>query len=324
MKNKNIYIISGLVLLFSIIAGLCSGAEFINPLVIAGNIIKGTDSLNMEIIFKIRLPRILAAAFVGAALSVSGAVFQSVFRNPLADPFITGVSGGASLGISAAVIFSLGPLLTVFFSFAGSISAILMLYLLSYGKGFGGGVFILAGVALSFIFSSSVMLLFSIAESQSVHKAIIWMMGDLSSSGDISQWVVSALIICVVSMLWIYHRHINIISLGRSFSNSSGVSDSELRIILILASILSALSVILGGIIPFVGLMIPHLVRIINGHDNRRLIPLSAIGGASFLIISDALSRSLIFPYEIPVGVITGFAGGLFFLFFVIRNRQVY
>jgi len=324
MKKIYIYIIPALLLIISIIIGLCAGSEFINPLGIAENIINRTGSLNTEIMLKIRFPRIMAAAFVGAALSVSGAVFQSIFRNPLADPFITGVSGGASLGISAAVIFSLGPLTTIFFSFTGSIAAIVILYLLSYGRGFGGGMFILAGVALSFIFSSSVMLLFSVAESQSVHKAIIWMMGDLSSSGDVSQGVVSALIFLIALLLWIYHAHINIISLGKSFSGSAGLSDSELRIILILASILSALSVILGGIIPFVGLMIPHLVRLISGHDNRRLIPLSAIGGASFLIISDALSRSLIFPYEIPVGVITGFTGGIFFLFFVIRNRQVY
>jgi len=324
MKKKYIFIISIIILVISIIAGLCSGAEFINPFYIADNLIHGTESLQMEILFKIRFPRIMAAAFAGAALSVSGAVFQSIFRNPLADPFITGVSGGASLGISAAVIFSLGPVVTVMFSFAGSIFAIGMLYLLSYGRGFGGGVFILAGVALSFIFSSSVMLLFSIAESQSVHKAIIWMMGDLSSSGDLSQEVVSALIFLFAALLWIYHRHINLISLGKSFSSSAGLSDQELRFILILASILSALSVILGGIIPFVGLMIPHLVRLVNGNDNGTLIPLSAIGGAAFLIISDALSRSLIFPYEIPVGVITGFAGGIFFLFFVIRSRQVY
>lgn len=324
MKKIYIYTIPGLLLIISIITGLCAGTEFINPLIVADNIINKSESLKMEILLKIRFPRVMAAAFVGAALSVSGAVFQSIFRNPLADPFITGVSGGASLGISAAVIFSLGPLATVFFSFTGSIAAIVILYLLSYGRGFGGGIFILAGVALSFIFSSSVMLLFSVAESQSVHKAIIWMMGDLSSSGDVGQVVVSALIFAVTLLLWIYHRHINIISLGRSFSNSAGLSDSELRIILILASILSALSVILGGIIPFVGLMIPHLARLVSGHDNRNLIPLSAIGGASFLIISDAVSRSLIFPYEIPVGVITGLAGGIFFLFFVIRNRQVY
>jgi iron complex transport system permease protein len=323
MNRRYIYIISGLMLLISVLIGLCAGAEFINPLVIADNF-TGSGNLNTEILLKIRFPRIMAAAFAGAALSVSGAVFQSIFRNPLADPFITGVSGGASLGISAAVIFALGPIATVFFSFTGSIAAIVILYLLSYGRGFGGGMFILAGVALSFIFSSSVMLLFSVAESQSVHKAIIWMMGDLSSSGDVSQFVVSALIFITAMLLWIYHGHINIISLGRSFSNSAGLSDSDMRIILIMASVLSALSVILGGIIPFVGLMIPHLVRFFNGHDNRSLIPLSAVCGASFLIISDAASRSLIFPYEIPVGVITGLAGGVFFLVFVIRNRQVY
>jgi iron complex transport system permease protein len=322
--KKTIVIIASMCLAASIIAGLCFGTEFISPLVIFEDLAHSVMSLKFEIIYKIRFPRIMAAAFAGAALSVSGAVFQSRFRNPLADPFITGVSGGASLGISFAVIFSLGPVLTIFSSFTGSIIAIVILYIMSFGKGFGGGIFILAGVAMSFIFSSSVMLLFSVAESQSVHKALIWMMGDLSSSGIVNQWIIFILIFIIILLIWIYHRHINIIALGRSFSHSSGITDMELRIILILASILSALTVILGGIIPFVGLMIPHIVRYFNGYDNETLIPLSAVAGAAFLVLSDTVSRSLIFPYEIPIGIITGFAGGIFFLFFVFRSREVY
>lgn len=324
MKKQYYYYISVLILVLSIMAGLCAGSEWINPMTAVMNLINGNENLKTEILFRIRLPRIISAAFVGAALSVSGTVFQSVFRNPLADPFITGVSGGASLGISAAVIFSLGPALTIIFSFSGSILAILILYLLSYGRGFGGGIFILGGVALSYIFSSSVMLLFTLAKSQNVHKAIIWMMGDLSSYGDVSQVIVSLLIFIIIFIISIYHRHLNIIAFGKTFSNSSGLADSEMRLILILASILSALSVILGGIVPFVGLMVPHLIRFISGHDNESLLPLSAMNGASFLIIADAVGRSLIVPYEIPVGIITGFAGGLFFLFFVIRERGGY
>ena len=322
--KRTIPIILALLLIVSIIAALCFGAEFIPPLIIFEDLIHGKMSLKSEIIYEIRFPRVMAALFAGAALSVSGAVFQSLFRNPLADPFITGVSGGASLGISVAVIFMLGPILTVVSSFAGSIIAIVILYMLSFGNGFGGGIFILSGVAMSFIFSSSVMLLFSIAESQNVHKALIWMMGDLSSPDVVNRWIIFFIIFIIILLLWIYHRHINIISLGRSFSHSSGITDAELRIILILASILAALTVILGGIIPFAGLMIPHIVRYFNGHDNETLIPFSAATGAIFLILCDTLSRSLIFPYEIPIGVITGFAGGIFFLFFVFKSREVY
>jgi iron complex transport system permease protein len=323
--KKNILIISIFLLCASIIAGLCLGAEFISPFLVFKDLVSGEVSLSLEIIREIRLPRVMAAAFAGAALSVSGTVFQSLFRNPLADPFITGVSGGASLGISIAVIFSLGPILTIISSFGGSIIAIIILYIMSFGKGFGGGIFILAGVAMSFIFSSSVMLLFSVAESQSVHKALIWMMGDLSSAlGIVNYWIIFFLIFILILIIRIYHRHINIISLGRSFSHSSGINDIELRIILILASVLAALTVILGGIIPFVGLMIPHIVRYFTGHDNEILIPMSAITGAAFLILSDTLSRSIIFPYEIPIGIITGLAGGIFFLFFVFKRREVY
>ena len=322
--KKTILIISILFLAASIIIGLCFGTEFISPLIVFEDLVHGASSLKLEIIYEIRLPRVLAAAFAGAALAVSGAVFQSLFRNPLADPFITGVSGGASLGISFAVIFALGPVLSMTLSFTGSLIAIAILYIMSFGKGFGGGIFILAGVAMSFIFSSSVMLLFSVAESQSVHKALIWMMGDLSASGIVNHWIIFSVIFVIILLIWIYHRHINIISLGRSFSHSSGISDTELRIILILASILSALTVILGGIIPFVGLMIPHIVRYFNGYDNRTLIPLSAVTGAVFLILCDTVSRSLVLPYEIPIGIITGFAGGIFFLFFVFKRREVY
>ncbi len=323
MIKKKTYLIYIPVFAAAVMAGLSFGSEFINPFDMASDLLNGGDSLMLEVLLYIRLPRVLAASAAGAALSVSGAVFQSVFRNPLADPFVTGVSGGASLGISAAVIFSLGPAAVMICSFAGSVAAIAVLYILSYARGFSGSVFILSGVAMSFIFSSSVMLLFVLADSQSVHKALIWMMGDLSSAGDSRLAVVIPLIVLVISILWFYHRHLDIISLGRVFSRSSGVSDYEMRLVLVLGSLLPALSVMLGGIIPFIGLMVPHAVSIISGRDSRRLIPASAFGGASFLVLCDAAGRSMVFPFEVPVGIITGFAGGIFFLLFVISKRGV-
>lgn len=321
MNSRKVYTVFVPIFAAALIAGLCAGSEFINPFTAATNFINGVQDLKLEILLYIRVPRVIAAAAAGAALSVSGAVFQSIFRNPLADPFITGVSGGASLGISAAVIMSLSPIVVMIFSFGGSLLAITMLYILSYARGFTGGIFILSGVAMSFVFSSSVMLLFVLADSQSVHKAVIWMMGDLSSSVDSRLAVIIFLILFIILLLWIFHRHIDIISFGRGFSRSSGVSDTEMRLVLILASLLPALSVLLGGIIPFVGLMMPHAVSIVTGRDNRKLIPAAALGGASFLVVSDAVGRSMVFPYEIPVGIITGFAGGIFFLLFVVGKR---
>ena len=321
MTRKKVYFIIAAVLSGALLAGISLGTEIINPAEALFTLLGGETTLNSEIILKLRIPRVLAALFVGASLSVCGAVFQSVFRNPLADPFITGVSGGAALGYSVAVIFSFTPFAAVTSAFFGSLFSIVIIYLLSSRAGFTGSSFILSGVALSFIFSSSVMLLFSMAKSESVHKTIIWMMGDLNSSGSI-QSVVSVIAAAIMISLWLFHRHLDIIAFGTDFSRSSGVTFFEIRLIVVLASFLAALSVVMGGIIPFVGLMVPHIVRIIAGSASYSLIPLSAAAGGAFLMLCDAMSRSLVVPYEIPVGVITGLSGGLFFLFYVLKSRR--
>lgn len=321
MNKRKVYIIIAAVLSGSFLAGISFGTEFINPVDALFALFGGEGTLKSEIILKLRTPRVLAALFTGASLSVCGAVFQSVFRNPLADPFITGVSGGAALGYSIAVIFSFSPFAAVLSAFCGSTISILIIYILSKNAGFSGSSFILSGVAMSFIFSSSVMLLFSLAKSESVHKTIIWMMGDLNSSGEL-QLLVSALAAGIMIVLWLFHRHLDVIAFGTDFSRSSGVTFFEIRLIVILASFLAALSVVMGGIIPFVGLMVPHVVRIFTGSGSYVLIPLSAVLGGSFLMLCDVMSRALVVPYEIPVGVITGLAGGLFFLFYVLRSRR--
>jgi len=321
MKTRDIVILISILLAGAFIGGISLGTEFINPAEALSLFLGGEDNLKSEIILKLRIPRVLAALFVGASLSVCGAVFQSVFRNPLADPFITGVSGGAALGYSAAVIFSLPPFASVISAFCGSFLSIVIMYFLSRSAGFSGSSFILSGVAMSFIFSSSVMLIFSVGSSESVHKTIIWMMGDLNSSGGM-QVFLSVTAAGLMIVLWLFHRHLDVIAFGADFSRSSGVTFFEIRLIVILASFLAALSVVMGGIIPFVGLMVPHIVRIFSGSGSYSLIPLSAAAGGAFLMLCDAMSRTLVIPYEIPVGVITGFTGGLFFLFYVIKSRR--
>lgn len=320
MKNRNVIIFIA-VFAGTVLAGISLGTEFINPADLISILLGGGDNLMSEIILKLRLPRVLAALFVGASLSVCGAVFQSVFRNPLADPFITGVSGGAALGYSVAIIFSFSPGVAVISAFCGSTLSIIIIYFLSRNAGFSGSSFILSGVAMSFIFSSSVMLLFSVAKSESVHRAIIWMMGDLNSSGELQVYV-SLAAAGIMIALWLFHRHLDIIAFGPDFSKSSGVSSFEIRTIVLLTSFLASLSVVMGGTVPFVGLMVPHIVRIFSGSGNYTLIPLSAFAGGAFLMLCDAVSRSAIAPCEIPVGVITGLTGGVFFLVYVLRSRR--
>jgi len=305
----------------AVVAGLCSGSEFMSPFEIVSWLMGGDGGIRAEVLFRLRLPRVIVAMFAGAALSVSGTAFQSVFRNPLADPFITGVSGGAALGISTAVISGMGPAGVMAMSFCGSMLGIVLIYAISMARGISGSGLILSGVALSFIFSSSVMLIFAMARSQEVHRIIIWLMGDLSYQGAVPVKWVCLSILTVMAAITFFHRHLDIISLGREFSLTSGLPDSTVRVIIGLASVLAALSVLLGGIIPFVGLMVPHLARIAAGPDHNRLVPLSAVAGGSFLVLADAFSRSVIVPYELPAGVVTGLCGGVFFLFYVIKNR---
>ncbi|HQO39779.1 MAG TPA: iron ABC transporter permease [Spirochaetota bacterium] len=320
--NKRLRLSALLILpLVALTAGLSLGSEAVSPLEIFSCMPGGDCTLRAEVVLKLRLPRVIIAMFAGAALSVSGAAFQSVFRNPLADPFITGVSGGAALGISAAVITGMGPAAVMAMAFGGSLLAIVMIYAFSAVRGITGSGLVLSGVALSFIFSSSVMLIFAMARSEDVHRIIIWLMGDLSYQGNIPVTWICLSILAAMFILFMFHRHLDIISMGRGFSLSSGVSDFELRVVILLASVLAALAVLLGGIIPFVGLMVPHLARMVAGPDHYRLVPLSAVAGGSFLVLADAFSRSVIVPYEIPAGVVTGFCGGIFFLLYVIKNR---
>lgn len=304
----------------AVTAGIAFGTNAVNPLKVFTCFDGGCDPV-YEVIFRLRFPRVVMALFAGAALSVSGAVFQSVFRNPLADPFITGVSGGAALGISVAVISGAGTAALPVFSFGGSMAGVVFIYLLSRRGGVSGSGLILSGVALSFIFSSSVMLLFSVARSADVHRIMIWLMGDLSYQGTFSPVWVCALILIVIVILFAFHRQLDIISMGHSFSRSTGVSEGELRLVIALASLLASLSVIIGGIIPFIGLMVPHLARGAGGPDHRGLLPLCALTGGSLLVAADTFGRSVVIPYEIPVGVVTGICGGIFFLVYVIKKR---
>ena len=298
------------------------GTIFINPIEIISGL-AGTGPVPEEyIILKMRFTRIILAMTVGSSLAVSGVMFQSLLRNPLADPFIIGVSSGAALGATAAIVFSMANIFVVIFSFAGGIASITLVYFLSRRLRFGTSSMILAGIALSFIFSAAVLLLYSAAKAEHVHKAIMWLMGDLSIArySILAEISFASGILILLSM--IYYRHLDIISFGHSFSKNLGVTERNTAAVFWIASLLAALSVSLCGVVGFVGLIIPHIIRIFFGPAHIRLIPLSALGGALFLMTADTFARSAVPPYEIPVGIITNFFGGIFFLIFLFRKRD--
>lgn len=305
-------IIAALAAVFALCISL--GATFIPPHTALATLIGGGDSTERLIIATLRVPRMLMAFAVGAALSVSGLLYQALFRNPLADPYTIGTAGGAALGATVAICLSLGAGAVTVAAFAGSLAAVIAVNALAARRGFSSVSLIVAGIALSFILSSAVMLVFSVARPQLVHKALMWLMGDLSIARYALLPPLGALVALLIAGAMVFHRRLDILSFGPAFARALGVSPAAVKNIFWLSALLAALAVTLAGVIGFVGLIVPHIMRRSLGPAHRLLIPASALGGGCLLALCDALGRSILPLSEVPAGVMTGFFGGMFFL----------
>ena len=281
------------------------------------------------VILHVRLPRVLLAGLVGAALSQAGAVYQGLFKNPLADPYLIGVSSGAGLGATIAIAcglsFGWGTLGAVsVLAFVGALAATGSVYLLSRIGGRTSVVtLVLAGVALGAFFTS--MQTFLMFQSQDAFHAVhivSWLMGSFS----LSSWAKVSLLAPVLavggSCLWAFGHRLNVMQLDEEEAQRLGIPVERTRLLLIVvASLVTATAVAVGGIIGFVGLIVPHAVRLAWGPDHRFLLPMSALCGAAFLVVADGIARTLLGPAEIPVGVVTAFFGAPFFLYLLRRRR---
>ena len=281
-----------------------------------GNLQAG-DSAEL-IIFRIRLPRIILAGLVGFALSLGGVVFQAILRNPLADPFILGVSSGSAFGAVLGIVFgftfSIGiPLM----SFAGALLTIYLLMTIGARRmGMESSTILLTGVVINAFFGAIIMFFISTASDSKLHAMMFWLYGDLSQS-RYSQLVLVAPILAVSSViLYGFSRHLNLMTAGEETALQLGVEvETTKKICLLLVSLIIGVMVAFSGLIGFIGLMVPHLARMAFGSDHRLLIPVASLGGASFLIAADTLARTIISPSELPVGVITAFLGAPFFIY---------
>jgi iron complex transport system permease protein len=308
-----------LVFLFSLAIGL-DGVSFVD----AAKALFGDADENVAIIIKqIRFPRIFMACIVGAGLAVSGCVFQAILKNPLADPFTLGISGGASLGAAAAFISGFAVtknFFVPFCAFAGAIVSVSAVYLLSIQKRFNSNVMILSGVVVSYIFSSAVMLMFALSSENSVQSAFLWLMGNFSSFDERLLPFIAVVVIVSTIILSFWGNIINAVSLGGEKSKTFGINiEGNIKFLFLTASFVTAVIVSICGVIGFVGLMIPHIMRKITGTNNVILIPVSAFAGAVFLPLCDTLSRMLFSPVLIPVGVVTSIIGGLFFICLLLK-----
>ncbi len=286
------------------------------------------DNLDAQIFFVSRLPRVLAAALVGAGLAVAGVVFQALLRNPLASPDTLGVSAGAALGAMAAITFHadftvLGVSAVPLASFAGSLGALAIVYVLSAARrrGTSTTVLLLAGVALTALLSALVRFVQYLADFTETFRTTRWLMGSLdvaSYSPIVAAAIPMALALAACATL---PRALDLISVGTESAEARGVDVTRAeRIALVSASMSTGAAVSLGGPVPFIGIIVPHLVRLIVGADHRLLLPASGLFGASFLIVCDLVARTAFAPVELPVGIITAIIGGPFFLWLLFRR----
>jgi iron complex transport system permease protein len=289
------------------------GHEIISPVEISA----GSDA---GVFWLIRVPRVAMAFLTGAALSVCGTIFQAMFRNPLATPYTLGIASGASLGAAVFYILSIkfvGG--SVLFSFLGAVlSAGIVLFAGSYGSSI-----LLAGVALNFTFSAIVVFIQYISSFANSLRLIRFMLGGLETASVTSLTVTFPAVFLFFFIVMAYRRELDIISQGDEFALSRGVNLNTVKLIFyIITSLVLGVVVSIAGPIGFVGMMAPHITRLLIGTSHMRLVPVAFVFGGAFLTICDTFARIVIFPAEIPVGAVTAMLGGPFFIFLLIKNKR--
>ncbi|MDY6930695.1 MAG: iron chelate uptake ABC transporter family permease subunit [Halobacteriota archaeon] len=282
------------------------------------------DELSTQeiIIFQVRLPRILLGLLVGAALSVAGVVMQGLFKNPMAEPYIIGISSGAGLGaalcIASGIAFGYA---TPMMAFIGALAAIFLVYNIAH---VGGKVpvdtLLLSGIAVSYFLSA--LTSFLMYMSDNLHQIVFWLMGGLDGGRWIHVKILFPIIFFGILSIYFFSRDMNVMLLGEESAQHLGIEVEQFkRLMMVLASLITAAAVSVSGLIGFVGLMIPHIMRLLFGPDHRILIPSSALSGGIFLVLTDTLARTALSPTQLPVGILTASFGAPFFIY-LLRSRK--
>lgn len=328
-RARLVWLAFGMLLLLVGVAAPLIGSTAIDLRKVFAPSIPFDQNVDAQIFFVARLPRVLAAAMVGGALAAAGVVFQALLRNPLATPFTLGVSAGASLGAMLALTFGT-PLAvpglsdSTVASFVGALGAVAIVYSLATirHRGFSTTVLLLAGVTLNSFFSALILFVQYMADFTQTFRTVRWLMGDLDVAGY--RPIFSAVPFTLVAFgifAWL-PRPLNLLALGPKSAASRGLDVLRTqRLAFFSASLATGAAVSLGGPVGFIGIIIPHLVRLVVGADHRLVLPAATLFGAAFLIACDVVARTLLAPLELPVGIITAVLGGPFFLWLLIRRR---
>lgn len=319
-------------LVLSMLAGVGLGAVRVAPgeiVSVVGRMLTGAPRDAADaVIADIRLPRVLLAALVGACLSLAGVLYQALFRNPLADPYILGVSSGAGLGAIVVIVATTTAttwryLGLPFGAFAGALLTILLVVRLASWRGrLDTTSLLLGGIAISYTLSAltSFIMVFS---RESMASVVFWMMGGLTSASWAYVAVIAPMLAVGAIVPFVFARELNLMLLGDSRAAELGVDVERFkRLVLAAGSLLTAAAVSVSGLIGFIGLMTPHAVRLLLGPDHRLLVPASMLGGASVMVLADLVARTVLAPVEIPVGIVTAIIGGPFFVWLLVRGER--
>lgn len=280
-----------------------------------------------EIIWTVRWPRVLLAAFAGAGLSVAGVTFQALLRNPLADPYVVGVSGGAALGGVLALTMGVSSAFGLpLWAFAGAVASTVVLFGVarSHGRASDPVTLLLTGVIFNAFASAVVTLIKTLVAPSTAQSILFWLMGVIGVEPPLTLWMLAGYVGSGVALLTLMGGALNVLSLGDDTAASLGLAVNQTRIVaFLIAAMLVGAIVAVAGMIGFVGLIVPHVLRRVLSHDHRWLIPAAACGGAAFLVLADTLARWSFYRFgtELPVGVVTAFTGGPFFLALLLRRK---
>lgn len=325
------------VLVGGIVLSAITGQLAITPTEVAGSLLRAigidtawapTDPIIESTLWVVRFPRIVMALVVGAALAVAGAVMQAIFGNPLAEPGVVGVSSGAALGAATAIVLggsvALGGAGVALFAFLGGLVATLLVYAVSRAGGRTEVVtLLLTGIAVNAIAQAGIAFVLFVADTASREQIVFWQLGSIAGSLWSQVAIVASVTVVGVLLSFSFARRYDLLSLGERNARHLGVNVERLRVVsIVLVALLTGVAVAFTGIIAFVGLVVPHIIRMVIGPAHRGLILASAVGGGALLVLADLMTRTLVSGAELPIGMLTSLVGGPFFFWLLYRQRR--
>lgn len=327
VKMAMVSLVLSLLLLAAMVAGLAMGSSGASLESIWTTLYsdEAPQSMEQAIIWRIRFPRVLLAALVGATLSLGGLVFQALLKNPLAEPYILGISGGAAIGGIIGIILGLSRIPGVSITaFAGSLATLVLIIFISSGRAVVvKDALLLSGVMVNAFCTAVIMFLLSITQDDRLHNIIFWLMGDLSASQIHHVSMLGAILLPCFMIIFIYSNKMNLLLLGSDMAASMGVQVRQVTVVLlVITSLMISVTVSQCGLIGFVGLVIPHLLRLLCGPDHRVLVPACILGGGAYMVVCDLLARVLPPQGEMPGGVITAMIGAPLFIILLRRSKR--